>query len=152
VQDIVDWSVPSSVKELRSFLGLADYYRKFVKHFGVLARPLFDLLKKNVMFIWTEEHNFAFRALKTAKLTALMLALPDFSKPLDVETNASSNGVGAVLPQQGQPWLSSAKLWGPRTKAFALTKKCTFPYWRHRINGVTTYSVESLPYSQTKRV
>ncbi|XP_039811591.1 uncharacterized protein LOC120674480 [Panicum virgatum] len=92
VEAVLSWPTPSSVKELCSFLGLAGYYRKFVRHFGILARPFTNLLKKNTMFVWTAEHDEAFSALKTALSSAPVLALPDFSVPFAIETDACANG------------------------------------------------------------
>jgi hypothetical protein len=60
VKAVADWPTPQSVKDLRSFLGLARYYRKFVKHFAIIARPLTDLLRKNSIFVWASDHNVAF--------------------------------------------------------------------------------------------
>ena len=72
VQAIVDWPTPSSIKELRGFLGLAGYYRKFIHHFGILAKPLTDLLKKDQPFVWAQSHATAFQLLKEALCTALV--------------------------------------------------------------------------------
>lgn len=94
---IAQWPTPTSVKELRSFLGLAGYYRRFVCHFGLISKPLTTLLKKHSLFIWTLEHSAAFQALKSALCQSPVLALPNFAKPFIIETDASDSGIGAVL-------------------------------------------------------
>lgn len=81
VQSVQRWPQPKDIKELRSFLGLAGYYRNFVQNFALLARPLTDFLKKGTLFVWTPSHSAAFEALKDALVSAPVLALPDFSKP-----------------------------------------------------------------------
>ena len=80
VESIRKWPVPTDSKQLRSFLGLAGYYRKFVRHFAILARPLTNLLKKGTLFIWTPDHDVAFYTLQQALISAPVLALSDFSK------------------------------------------------------------------------
>jgi hypothetical protein len=79
VESVLTWPVPQDIKELRSFLRLEGYYRKFVQHYAILAQPLMDLLKKGSLFIWTVNHTAAFQALKQALVSAPVLALPDFS-------------------------------------------------------------------------
>jgi hypothetical protein len=123
VQAVADWDVPTSVKELRSFLGLAGYYRKFVKHFGIISRPLTDLLKKNSVFVWTPEHAVAFQTLKTSLIHAPFLALPDFSKPFCIETDASAFGVGVVLMQVHHPIAYVSKALGRRLRGLPTYEK-----------------------------
>jgi hypothetical protein len=94
---VYSWPAPKTCKELRGFLGLASYYRKFVKNFGILAKPLTNLLKKHTVFVWTEVHNSAFQAIKQALSSAPVLALPNFHRSFAIETDASRTGIGAVL-------------------------------------------------------
>jgi len=77
VSAVVQWPIPQNVKELRSFLGLAGYYRKFVKHYAMITKPLTEL-KKHAMFVWTSAHDKSFAAIKSALSTSPVLALPDF--------------------------------------------------------------------------
>ena len=123
VQAIQDWPPPTSVRDLRGFLGLAGYYRKFVRNFGIIAKPLTDLLKKDALFVWTSIHESAFLTLKTALSSAPVLALPDFSIPFEIETDASGVGVGAVLQQRGHPLAYISKALGPRNQGLSVYEK-----------------------------
>jgi hypothetical protein len=102
VQAILQWPTPKNVKELRGFLGLAGYYRRFIRDFGKITQPFNAALQKGG-FGWTEEMEEAFATLKTALTKAPTLALPDFSKGFVVECDASGRGMGAVLMQEGHP-------------------------------------------------
>jgi hypothetical protein len=97
---IANWPSPKKAKQLRSFLGLATYYRKFVRNFGVICKSLSELLKKkNVYFTWIATHEEAFQAIKQALIAAHVLGLPDYIKKFQLGTYASVCGVGAVLMQ-----------------------------------------------------
>lgn len=123
IEEVVNWAVPKFVKKLRGFLGLAGYYRKFVKQFGILCRPLTNLLKKDVPFVWSVEADQAFKALKQALVSAPVLSLPDFSLPFTVETDASDEGIGAVLSQRGHPIAFLSKALGVKTKGLSTYEK-----------------------------
>ncbi|KAL0355493.1 UNVERIFIED_CONTAM: Transposon Tf2-12 polyprotein [Sesamum radiatum] len=103
VQAIEEWQPPSDVHDLRSFLGLANYYRRFVKDYSKIARPMTDLLKKTEAWNWTPQCQVYFDDLKRAMVTDPVLALPDMSKPFMVETDASDFALGDVLMQGGHP-------------------------------------------------
>ncbi|XP_029574004.1 uncharacterized protein LOC115165110 [Salmo trutta] len=101
VEAVRGWPVPGGKKEVKSFLGLASYYRRFVKGFAGVAAPLNHLLKEDTVFQWTEEHQRAFEALKRALMEAPVLASPDPNRPFILDTDASNEGLGAVLAQRG---------------------------------------------------
>lgn len=98
VQCILDWPKPQIVKALCGFLGLAVYYRRFVKHFGLIATPLNNMLKLN-NFLWTPNAESAFEELKKAITLAPVLVLLNFDEEFTIETGASGQGIGVVLTQ-----------------------------------------------------
>ena len=99
IKAILEWPVPETVTDVRSFLGLCNFYRKFVRYFSEIAAPMTELTKKDRTFIWTDEADEAFNRLKSAMVTAPVLQLPDFDREFTVTTDASEVSVGAILQQ-----------------------------------------------------
>lgn len=126
IEAVRSWPVPENTKDVRKFLGLARYYHKFVKISGLISRILTYLLKKNELFVWTQDHQHTFESLKQALLTAPVMALPNFERPFVVETDASERGLGAVLMQDQHPIAYLSRALGPR------------------LPGLSTYEKESL--------
>uniref|UniRef100_A0A3Q7EEM6 Reverse transcriptase domain-containing protein n=1 Tax=Solanum lycopersicum TaxID=4081 RepID=A0A3Q7EEM6_SOLLC len=91
---------PRHVKDLRSFLGLANYYRKFIAGYSKKAASLTDLLKKDAKWIWSEQCEEAFQNLKNVIASEPILKLPDFELPFEVHTDASDKAIGGVLVQE----------------------------------------------------
>ncbi|KAL4291580.1 hypothetical protein GQ457_14G013300 [Hibiscus cannabinus] len=130
VEAIKAWPIPTSIKGVRGFLGIAGYYRKFIKGFSTLAASLSDLLRKGEGFDWTAAAQEAFDQLKQRLCSAPVLGLPDFSKEFIVETDASGVGIGAVLHQ------------GDKLLAFYSQKLSP------RMQGASTYHQEMFAITQ----
>ena len=99
IETVTEWPVPNSVKEVRSFLGLTGYYRRFVKGYASIAAPLHALTQKGRIFEWTEETQEAFETLRKALTMPPILAMPDDSGEFVLDTDASDQSIGAVLSQ-----------------------------------------------------
>ncbi|CAA7018064.1 unnamed protein product [Microthlaspi erraticum] len=111
IEAIRDWPRPSSATEIRSFLGLAGYYRRFVKGFATMAQPMTKLTGKDVPFVWSAECEESFSQLKEMLTTTPVLALPEPGKPYMVYTDASGIGLGCVLMQEGRVIAYASRQW-----------------------------------------
>jgi RNase H-like domain found in reverse transcriptase/Reverse transcriptase (RNA-dependent DNA polymerase)/Integrase zinc binding domain/Chromo (CHRromatin Organisation MOdifier) domain/Retroviral aspartyl protease len=163
MQDIHEWPRPKSVQEIRSFLGLAGFYRKFIKDFSRISSSLTELLKKNAKFKWTQQHQQALEELKKAVSSAPVLIIADSKLPFVVTTDASGYAVGAALCQdQGkglQPIAFMSKKMLPAERNYPVHEQellaviCALKEWRHYLHGnkfkvITDH--KSLKYLQTQ--
>ena len=104
IEAVKNWPTPKNIREARGFLGLAGWYRVFVKSYAKIASPIITTLKKTKVFHWTQAFEDAFNLLKEALTSAPTLALPDFSKPFLVTMDASGQAIGGVLTREGRPF------------------------------------------------
>ena len=102
VEKIKQFPIPKSLKDLRATIGLFSYYRKFIKDFAKIIKPLTKLLKKDVPLIWTNEQQIAFDILKEKLTNAPILQYPNYEKPFILMTDASKDGLEAVLSQHDE--------------------------------------------------
>ena len=107
IQDVLNWKAPTSVPEIRSFLGLADYYRRFVPDFSKIAKHMTELLKKGVKFVWDDKCEQAFQTLRKLLTFAPVLAQPDITRPFDVYCDASGTDLGYSLILVCPRWILS---------------------------------------------
>ena len=161
VKSIVDWPTLTCVKDVQSFLGLVNYYRRFIHKLAKIAAPLTELLKKDKPFVWARRQESAFNALKKAMTQAPVLVIFDPSRPVSVHTDASKYAIGAVLMQDGRPVafesrkLSSAEINYPMHEKEQLAVVHALRKWRIYLHSTaepfTVYTDhESLKYLETK--
>ena len=128
LQAVNEYPTPTDVKSLRSFLGLASYYCRFIPNFVKTAGPLYTLTKKDVEFAWTPQSQIVFEKLKKLLTSAPVLAFPDFSVPFILETDASLQGLGAVLALQQlsdklvRPIAYASRCLQPHEKNYGITE------------------------------
>jgi hypothetical protein len=140
VESVTKWPTPKNVKGVRGFLGLTGYYRKFIKDYGKVARPLTELTKKDA-FGWNEAAQKAFEKLKESLTTAPVLALPDFNQEFSIECDASGVGIGAILIQNKRPVAYFSKALGVRNMTKSAYEKelmavvLAIQHWRPYLIG-----------------
>ncbi|XP_020101642.1 uncharacterized protein LOC109719402 [Ananas comosus] len=141
VRAICEWETPTTVSELRSFLGLVNYYRRFIAGYSARAAPLTDLLKKNHSWVWTSQCAEAFEDLKRAVTEDPVLRLPDCSRTFEVHTDASDFAIGGVLVQDGHPIAYESRKLNDTERRYTVQEKemtavvhC-LRTWRHYLLG-----------------
>ena len=122
VEAMLNWPKPTTIRALGGFLGFTGYYRRFLRDYGVISKPLTNLLKKG-NFHWGQEAKVAFEKLKVAMSKVPMLGLPDFNKLFVLETDACGVGVGAVLMQDGKPLAFLSQALSPRHLGLSIYEK-----------------------------
>lgn len=160
VEAMTSWPIPKTIKGLRGFLGLTGYYRRFIRSYGIISRPLTNLLKKNA-FHWDTSADTAFLLLKQAMISAPVLALADFSKVFVVETDACSTGIGVVLMQDNKPIGFFSKALAHKHLGLSTYEKeflvvlSVVDRWRHYLQGahlIIKTDHQSLKYLLEQRV
>jgi hypothetical protein len=142
VEAVQTWPVPKNVHDVKSFLGLVNYFRKFIEHYSEIAVPLTNLTKKSHLWVWTGHCQDAFKLLKQKLTKAPLLCTPDESLPYEVVTNASDLGLGGMSLQEGQPVafesrkLNDAELNYQTTEKEMLAVVHDLRVWRCYLEGV----------------
>jgi hypothetical protein len=101
VQDVLSWNAPTSVGDIRNFLGLVGYYRRFIEGFSKISKPMTELLEKDKKFKWTPACEASFQELKKQLTITPLLVMPDMEKPFSIYCGVSGQGLGCVLMQDG---------------------------------------------------
>ena len=156
---IEEWIQPRNLHELRSFIGMCSYYRRFIEKFSILAGPLHDLTKKNVKFQWTAKENEAFKKLQEKLMTKPVLVLPDLMKPFEVNCDASGECLGAVLLQEGHAIAYESRRFHPQERVLGIYEKellavmHALDSWKHYLLGnpfIIRTDHQSLKYFMTQ--
>ena len=160
IEVVVKWKPPRNVTEVHSFLGLAGYYRRFVKGFSMIAAPMTRLLQKNVKYEWSEKYQGSFEKLKAFLTEALVLTQPTCGKEYVIYSDASLNGLGCVLMQQGKVVAYASRQLKPHEKNYPTHDLelaaivFAVKIWRHYLYGEKCFIYtdhKSLKYLPSQR-
>jgi hypothetical protein len=141
VQEVMNWKPPTTVHQIRSFLGLAGYYRRFIPDFSRIVKPMTELLKKGAKFDWGQNCEDAFHTLRQHLTTTPVLAQPYSGKPFDVYCDASSIGLGCVLMQDNRVIAYASRALRPHEQNYPTHDLELAPVvhalnmWRHYLMG-----------------
>ncbi|CAK9821240.1 Retrovirus-related Pol polyprotein from transposon 17.6 [Anthophora retusa] len=123
LEAVKNFKLPKTPTDIKSFLGLAGYYRKFIRNFSKIAKPLTDLTKKDTPFRWTEKEQNSFDTLKEKLCSSPVLKFPNFNEQFVLTTDASNEGLGAILSQGGHPCFYISRTLNPPEKNYSTTEK-----------------------------
>ncbi|KAG8479786.1 hypothetical protein CXB51_029317 [Gossypium anomalum] len=160
ISAIVNWSPPKNVSEVRSFLGLAGYYQRFVQGFSMIASPMTRLLQKDVKFEWTDECQQSFNRLKDLLTKAPVLVQPEPGKEFVIYSDASLNGLGCVLMQEGKVIAYASRQLKPHERNYPVHDLelaaivFALKIWRHYLYGEKCHIYtdhKSLKYLMTQK-
>jgi hypothetical protein len=118
VEVVSKWKQPSSISEIRSFLGMAGYYCRFIKRFSSIAKPLTELLKKENKFVWTPKCEESFQDIKKKLITSPVLTLPDIHQSFVIFCDAARQGLGCVLMQNEKVIAYASRLLKPHEQNY----------------------------------
>jgi hypothetical protein len=160
IQAMCNWPEPTGVTQLRGFLGLTGYYRRFIQGYGIICKPLFEALKKNG-FVWGDRQKEAFESLKLIMTKAPVLALPNYKNPFVLEADACGYGIGAVLMQDHRPIAFMSQAIGPKAAALSTYDKEALAIieaikkWKHYFAGsslIIRTDQQSLKFIQEQKL
>ncbi|KAJ9180944.1 hypothetical protein P3X46_009128, partial [Hevea brasiliensis] len=160
IEAVMEWKPPRNTTEVRSFLGLAGYYRRFVKGFSLIAAPMTKLLHKNVRFDWNDKCQTSFEKLKAMLTEAPVLTQPVSGKDFVVYSDASHNGLGCVLMQEGKVVAYASRQLRPHEQNYPthdlelVVIIFALKIWRHYLYGEKCYIYtdhKSLKYLPTQK-
>ena len=143
VDKVRHWPIPQNPKEVQQFLGLANYYRRFVQGFAQLAKPLHHLTERNFPFTWTDESQKAFDDLRHKLTSTSILVYPNFEEPFILDTDASNTGIGAVLSQIGNDGCEHVIAYGSRLLTKPERQYCVT---RRELLAVIAFTKHFRPY------
>ncbi|GJT47433.1 putative reverse transcriptase domain-containing protein [Tanacetum coccineum] len=156
IEAVKNWKTPTTPSEIRSFLGLAGYYRRFISNFSKIVKPLTTLTQKNQKYVWGEEQENAFQTLKNNLCDAPILTLPDGVEDLVVYCDASNQGLGCVLMQRGKVIAYASRQLKIHEKNYTThdlelgAVVFALKTWRHYLRDIETYGDKCLTCSKVK--